>query len=149
MFSDKTGTLTQNLMKLRHWYIQGRIYDENEDGTFGQLAQVRQHAPISSQERLGRDRAAHSSGAPWKDHVSRARVQGNKVQSEEERLNIVGFMRAVSVCHAVIPSVNENSQSELPRPPIAQVVWRVTARDTNQGRSSPGTARSAETASQS
>ena len=40
IFSDKTGTLTQNIMKLRHWYIQGRIYDENGDGQLAQLAKV-------------------------------------------------------------------------------------------------------------
>lgn len=40
IFSDKTGTLTQNIMKLRHWYIQGRIYDENDDGQLAQLAKV-------------------------------------------------------------------------------------------------------------
>ena len=43
IFSDKTGTLTQNLLKVKHWYIQGRISDEDDDGTFGRLAKVTSH----------------------------------------------------------------------------------------------------------
>jgi hypothetical protein len=37
--------------------------------------------------------------------------QGQNTQSAEETDNILAFMRAIAVCHAVIPSVDEKTKS--------------------------------------
>ena len=41
IFSDKTGTLTQNEMKLAKWYVDGIIFDEMaEPGSLGRAIEV-------------------------------------------------------------------------------------------------------------
>ena len=41
IFSDKTGTLTQNTMKMDKWFVQGQIFDEmNNSGVLKQQLTV-------------------------------------------------------------------------------------------------------------
>jgi magnesium-transporting ATPase (P-type) len=63
VFSDKTGTLTQNLMKIKHWYIRGRIYDEDDAGTFGRLAQASQGSLWAADVSGAVDSTAAAAGA--------------------------------------------------------------------------------------
>ncbi|KAJ3116115.1 hypothetical protein HDU96_010409 [Phlyctochytrium bullatum] len=73
IFSDKTGTLTQNEMKLAKWFVDGLILDEmNEPGGFG--------------KRL------RDPSMPRHLH---------------ETMKL--FSRAITVCHGVIPSVDEKT----------------------------------------
>lgn len=42
IFSDKTGTLTQNVMKLSYWYSAGQLFNEAENpGDLGRAIKVR------------------------------------------------------------------------------------------------------------
>lgn len=74
IFSDKTGTLTQNLMTLRHWFVNGHIVDENGDGEIGKYA------------------------------------RGEKGDAEDAKLFSL-FLRSISVCHTIVPAVDEKTDS--------------------------------------
>lgn len=84
VFSDKTGTLTQNIMTLRHFFVNGRIIDENGDGEIAKFA------------------------------------KGDKGEAEDQ-VAIRHFLRALIVCHSVVPSIDEKTEGSFPLPaPISQ-----------------------------
>jgi phospholipid-transporting ATPase len=73
VFSDKTGTLTQNEMRLAKWFVHGVIYDDMQDpGGLG-----RKYFDLTT--------------------------------PKETRKIIELFTRAISLCHSVIPSVDERT----------------------------------------
>ena len=73
IFSDKTGTLTQNTMKMDKWFVNGQIFDEmNEPG-------------VLKKQLLNLDSDFHL------------------------REGISKFLTALSVCHGVIPTLDEKS----------------------------------------
>jgi len=74
VFSDKTGTLTQNIMTLKHFFVNGRIIDENGDGEIAKFA------------------------------------RGELGEKEDQEI-VRHFLRAVSVCHTVVPSIEEKTGS--------------------------------------
>jgi phospholipid-translocating P-type ATPase (flippase) len=79
IFSDKTGTLTQNEMRMAKWFIDGLILDEMKDpGSLGKkLEEYNQN------------------------------VGGERGGMTHRTLEL--FVRALTLCHSVIPSVNERT----------------------------------------
>ena len=62
-------------MTLRHFYVNGRVIDENGDGEIAKFA------------------------------------KGEKGEPEDQKI-IRHFLRAISVCHTVVPSHDEKTGSE-------------------------------------
>ncbi|KAJ3277641.1 hypothetical protein HK104_003117, partial [Borealophlyctis nickersoniae] len=77
IFSDKTGTLTQNDMRLAAWYVEGRVLEEmKEPGIF--------------------ERRLKDPDTP-----------------PETRETMTLFGRALSLCHSVIPSIDEKTNTTI------------------------------------
>jgi len=86
VLSDKTGTLTRNIMKFKKCSVNGRIYD---DRTFNLLAEAAQNEVPSDYHTATNDtvEASGSLAANPKDHC---RMVGE-------------FLTLLSVCHTVVP----------------------------------------------
>jgi len=74
IFSDKTGTLTQNIMSLQYWFVNGKSIQEDGSGELTKYAK-------------------------------------GEIGTEEEKENVSLLMRAIAVCHTVVPSVDELTES--------------------------------------
>ncbi|KCV70111.1 hypothetical protein H696_03573 [Fonticula alba] len=97
VFSDKTGTLTQNIMRLRFWHVLGgRTHDEFPPT--GKAAADPTAAAICGPGAFGRFlRGEYPSGL--------------ELPTPEEMARSHAFARALSVCHTVLPSIVEGSES--------------------------------------
>ncbi|KAJ3412743.1 hypothetical protein HDV05_000313 [Chytridiales sp. JEL 0842] len=73
IFSDKTGTLTQNQMRLSKWCVNGVIYDDMAlPGSLG-------------------------------------KTYADPTTPHESKVKLDLFMKAIGLCHSVIPSVDEST----------------------------------------
>lgn len=80
VFSDKTGTLTQNLMRFKRASIAGRVYGAPVLDT-----EANEDLPFAEIEALGRDAAAAAGAAP-----------GGGAQQADD------FLKILALCHTVV-----------------------------------------------
>lgn len=83
VFSDKTGTITQNVMKLSNWYVNSEVYDEMANP--GALR-------TAYEQSSGKNGSSSSS-------------KGSVGSSAE----LVLFLRALGLCHSAIPAHDEKT----------------------------------------
>eukprot|EP01029_Cantina_marsupialis_P021356 TRINITY_DN50_c0_g6_i1.p1 TRINITY_DN50_c0_g6~~TRINITY_DN50_c0_g6_i1.p1 ORF type:complete len:1300 (-),score=360.94 TRINITY_DN50_c0_g6_i1:211-4110(-) len=91
VFSDKTGTLTQNVMKFQMCSIGGQLYGSASDGAVpSQFAKAYPGSEFTD-SRLLSDLRTNDSGNAYQ---------------------ILEFMRVLSTCHTVIPETNDKGEIE-------------------------------------
>lgn len=93
VFSDKTGTLTQNVMRFKRCSVDGLIFG----------APIQRSRPVDSVEDDGND--GQSSFHPTRHLlVGRVDSEGGKVTSPDGELtfNAEMFLRVMSLCHTVV-----------------------------------------------
>ncbi|EDW81882.2 uncharacterized protein Dwil_GK25424 [Drosophila willistoni] len=91
IFSDKTGTLTQNIMTFNKCSINGRTYGDVIDLRTGELIEINEAVP--SIDFSGNPH--HESDFRWYD-----RTLLDAVRSDEEHTHI--FFRLLALCHTVM-----------------------------------------------
>ena len=112
IFSDKTGTLTQNLMSLRGWYIDGSMYKETE------VAPASSGEPEEESSAVGDPAPAVDPARPAGILARTIRLLADGVIKRDrdrvsaERLRFV--MRAVALCNTVVPSTKPSEVAGKP-----------------------------------
>lgn len=101
ILSDKTGTLTRNIMSFKKCSVNGHIYD---DSTFNLLAE-------SAQNEVPYDyMTATNDENPYKAASS----SSNSIPSHSNHSVIVGeFLTLLSVCHTVVPEHESEAQKKM------------------------------------
>lgn len=87
LFTDKTGTLTENLMEFKMCSIDGTIYGSNESVTSGMSGQVVEHHRFK-----------------FNDPTLLAELKGHK------KAKINEFLEVLALCHTVIPDLKESGE---------------------------------------
>ena len=89
IFSDKTGTLTQNAMILKKIYVYGKVYGNKIDA-----------APDAKYSINGDLRVVK-------------KLRNNSSEEKRERKKIEDFLYILSVCHDIFPEENEENKGEI------------------------------------
>lgn len=87
IFSDKTGTLTQNVMILKKVYVNNKIYGNSSDDL------------PTKKLTINGDR-----------NVFR-KIVSKEEEDEEDRLSLIEFFNLLSVCHSVFPDKDNENES--------------------------------------
>lgn len=83
VFSDKTGTLTQNKMEFKKCSVNGKIYNEPPEGhQYGDSMDIRQ-------------------GDCWAEITKKAVANGAS-HSNSEQKGLIDFFTHMAVCHSVV-----------------------------------------------
>ncbi len=83
IFSDKTGTLTQNSMILKQIYVNGKVYGNKID------------SPIGTKFTINGDLRVHK------------KLKSNLVEDEKDKKKLSEFLFILSVCHDIFPEEND------------------------------------------
>lgn len=96
ILSDKTGTLTKNIMKFKKCSVNGQMYD---DSTFNLLAEMAQNeVPYDYQTATGNQGTDQDAST-------------SKYYSPKNNSKIVcEFLTLLSVCHTVVPELESEAQ---------------------------------------
>ena len=89
IFSDKTGTLTQNAMILKKIYVYGKVYGNKIDA-----------APDAKYSINGDLRVVK-------------KLRNNSSEEKRERKKIEDFLYILSVCHDIFPEENKENKEEI------------------------------------
>ncbi|OCH91758.1 phospholipid-transporting ATPase 1 [Obba rivulosa] len=125
IFSDKTGTLTQNVMEFQKCSVNGVAYGEGV--TEAQRGAVKREGKDVLLDPEEQDRQIRGLKADMLDKMSRAfknrYIQPEKLtlvspklaedltdHSSEQRNHLIAFFRALAVCHSVLADRPEPSQ---------------------------------------
>ncbi|CAH0514358.1 unnamed protein product [Peronospora belbahrii] len=109
IFSDKTGTLTCNVMEFRRCSINGTSYGSGMT-EIGRAALVRAGKPIEPEAKLD----SSIKKMPYVNFVDNALFEGMKGRAgEEQREKILLFFEHLAVCHTVIPEKLESGEVRL------------------------------------
>lgn len=95
ILSDKTGTLTRNIMKFKKCSVNGQIYD---DATFNMLSETAQNEVPSDYDTVV---DVDQEGASSSSKPDRARNESELVRE---------FLTLLSVCHTVVPEQESEAQ---------------------------------------
>lgn len=103
ILSDKTGTLTRNIMKFKKCSVNGRIYD---DHTFNLLTEAAQNEiPSDYQTAIA---ASNKQGDQHQDVSSGSTKSAAQARSNSEL--VCEFLTLLSVCHTVVPEQESEAQ---------------------------------------
>ena len=83
IFSDKTGTLTQNSMVLKQIYVNGKVYGNKID------------SPIGTKFTINGDLRIEK------------KLRSNLPEDEKDKKKIINFLYILSVCHDIFPEDND------------------------------------------
>ncbi|EEY63415.1 phospholipid-transporting ATPase, putative [Phytophthora infestans T30-4] len=109
VFSDKTGTLTCNVMEFRKCSINGTSYGSGIT-EIGRAALVRAGKPIPPEPKL--DPSVKS--IPFVNFVDKSLFDSMKGSAgEEQKEKIMQFFEHLAVCHTVIPEKLESGEVRL------------------------------------
>ncbi|CEG49014.1 aminophospholipid translocase [Plasmopara halstedii] len=109
VFSDKTGTLTCNIMEFRKCSINGISYGSGLT-EIGRAALKRAGKPIPNEPKLESGR----SQVPFVNFVDQTLFQAMKGEAgEEQKSKIFEFFEHLAVCHTVIPEQLESGEIRL------------------------------------
>ncbi|EGZ15099.1 hypothetical protein PHYSODRAFT_351482 [Phytophthora sojae] len=109
VFSDKTGTLTCNIMEFRKCSINGTSYGSGIT-EIGRAALVRAGKPIPPEPKLD----PSIKRIPFVNFVDKALFDGMKGSAgEEQKEKILQFFEHLAVCHTVIPEKLESGEVRL------------------------------------
>jgi len=98
VFSDKTGTLTENVMKFKNCTIAGREYGQPEgDWTYKGQAEIWQDTLTILEVKYG----ANEYAAPEFDFLGVALARTLTSEVKEERERAVDFFTTLCLCHTV------------------------------------------------
>ncbi|CAL1710461.1 unnamed protein product [Somion occarium] len=117
IFSDKTGTLTQNIMEFQKCSVRGVTYGEGV--TEAQRGQAKRQGKVDALEPEEQDRRLKVMKGKTLDLMSRAfknrYLQPEKLtlispklaedladKSSEQRSHLIAFFRALAICHSVL-----------------------------------------------
>ncbi|ORE10804.1 phospholipid-translocating P-type ATPase [Rhizopus microsporus var. microsporus] len=143
IFSDKTGTLTQNIMEFRRCTVNGVCYGlgETEAAVGAKLrdgAVAADSAKIVNQVDLEKARAEmlekqsalfdHKYMNPASTFVD-PKVFDDICAQNEQSQSLVHFFSALALCHTVIPELDENDKIEYKAQSPDEAALVATARD--------------------
>eukprot|EP00741_Cyanophora_paradoxa_P005048 tig00000851_g4890.t1 len=114
IFSDKTGTLTRNEMEFKKCSIGGVAYGQLEDEgpllkqparppVSSSLLPGRATVPVPGAERIPAGAAVFEQDPAGKFDFADTRLLGHVREAHENAARIDDFLRALAVCHTVIP----------------------------------------------
>lgn len=98
ILSDKTGTLTKNIMKFKKCSVNGHMYD---DSTFNLLAEVAQNEIPSDYQTAINDNNNLIDGPDQNREASKSAGHSNLVCE---------FLTLLAVCHTVVPEQDSEAQ---------------------------------------
>ena len=107
VFSDKTGTLTQNLMEFFKMSVGGVPYGEG-------ITEIQRAIAKREGKALPDDvkDENYETGFNFKDK----RIMGGNWIKEEHSEELLQFFRLLAVCHTVIPELRDPDRNDGPRP---------------------------------
>ncbi|RMX68185.1 hypothetical protein DD238_007664 [Peronospora effusa] len=109
IFSDKTGTLTCNIMEFRRCSINGTSYGSGMT-EIGRASLTRAGKPIPSEPKLD----PSVKKLPFVNFVDETLFDGMKGSAgEEKKEKILQFFEHLAVCHTVIPEKLESGEVRL------------------------------------
>lgn len=83
IFSDKTGTLTQNIMEFKKCAIHDKVYGDKKSET--------------AEYNINGDGSAYNV------------LKSRSMEKKNEKIQIVEFFRVMSTCHTAIPELDFNN----------------------------------------
>ncbi|EMD32367.1 hypothetical protein CERSUDRAFT_118732 [Gelatoporia subvermispora B] len=117
IFSDKTGTLTQNVMEFQKCSVNGIAYGEGV--TEAQRGAAKRAGKEDALEPAEQDRQTRALKADMLEKMSKAfknrfiqpekltlvspRLAEDLMSRSEQRNHLIAFFRALAVCHSVLP----------------------------------------------
>lgn len=105
IFSDKTGTLTQNKMEFLKFCVNGQNYGKGTT-EIGRAAALRRGETLEDDKPS--DWKPDSSGFQFYD----PRITGNNFRKDKNAKEIEEFIMFLAVCHTVIPEIKKKKGSE-------------------------------------
>lgn len=99
ILSDKTGTLTKNIMKFKKCSVNGQMYDES---TFDLLAEAAQNEVPSDYQTATSDKSHPYPSSSSSEPEQSGQKKHNKIVSE--------FLTLLAVCHTVVPEHESDAQ---------------------------------------
>jgi len=118
IFSDKTGTLTKNEMKLVKFIIEGRMYDVAVNAV-----PVGQSPILTSTHKNVSDSSFNSSNdlkvesiSNCEDNKNGSLKSGGLISSPHEKMNerLMDFLRCLTTCHTVVREKSGEYRAESP-----------------------------------